>query len=160
MGGTGRIVRTKGGTKFKRKKRKVFKGGHDWNKFPEVSIKKDLFFESPHPQIMGNIFVKVVRVKDADTIEVKWSERKFLFPVRLVNLFAPEKNTWAGRKARDWLRRQIQGQEVELIINPRNRIGKWGRLLAIIKYKGTNMNEALISEGFAITPEEQERLSG
>lgn len=158
MAGTGRLVRTKGGTKFKRKK-KVWKGRHDWNKFPEVSVNSDLFFESPHPQIIENIIVKCVRVKDGDTIQVKWSERKFLFPVRFAEVFTPELNTWEGRRARDWLRKQIEGREVELIINPANRIGKWGRILAIVMHEGTNLSQALIDEGFGITPQEQEELS-
>ena len=157
MAGTGRLIRTKGGIKFKRKARKVFEGEHDWIKFPEVSNNSSLFYESPHPQVMGNIVVDVIRVKDADTIEVRWSERKFLFPVRLVDIYAPEKNTWEGRRGKAWLKSKIQGQEVELIIDQRNKVGKWGRLLAIIMHNGSNINEELIQEGYAISPAEAER---
>ena len=156
MSGTGRLVRTKGGFKFKRKKRKVFPGEHDWIKFPEVALTSPILFESPHPQINENISVEVVRVKDADTIEVRWSERKFLFPVRLINVYAPEKNSWDGRRGRDWLKSQISGQRVELIINPNNRVGKWGRLLAIVMYKGININQTLKEKGFAISSEQAE----
>lgn len=159
MAGTGRLVRTKGGFKFKRKARKVFPGEHDWRKFPEVSINSTLFYESPHPQIIENIFVEVVRVKDADTIEVRWNERKFLFSVRLVDIFAPEKNTWDGRRGRTWLKSKIHGQKVELIINPNNRIGKWGRLLAVVMHGGSNINEELIREGYAISRQEQEAMA-
>ena len=79
MAGTGRLVRTKGGSKIKRKRRKVFPGEHDWIKFPEVSITSPLLNQSPHKQVEENIIVEVTRVKDADTIEVKWSERDSYF---------------------------------------------------------------------------------
>ncbi len=156
MSGTGRLVRTKGGTKFKRKKRKAFKGEHDWVKFPEVSITSPHLHESPHPQINENIIVEVVRVKDADTIEVRWSERKFLFAVRFINVYAPEKNTWEGRRGKTWLKNKIQGQEIELIVNKKNRVGKWGRLLAIVMYEGININQELIEQGHAISGREKE----
>ena len=156
MSGTGKLVRTKGGTKFKIKRRKAFKGEHDWIKFPEVSITSPHLHESPHPQIEGNIVVEVVRVKDADTIEVRWSERKFLFAVRFIDVYAPEKNTWDGRRGKEWLKRKIQGQEVELIVNPRNRVGKWGRLLATVMYGGININQELIEQGHAISSQDAE----
>ena len=159
MAGTGRLVRTKGGTKFKRKNRKVWPGEHDWNKFPEVSLTSPHLSKSPHKQIDENIIVEAVRVKDADTIEVKWSERNFLFSVRLINVYAPEKNTWDGRKGRDWLKRKLEGREIELIINKHNRVGKWGRLLAVVMFQGVNINQQLISEGIAITTVEKRRES-
>jgi len=159
MSGTGRLVRTKGGTKFKRKRRKVFPGEHDWIKFPEVATNNTLFYESPHPQVMENIIVEVVRVKDADTLEVRWSERKFLFAVRLVDIYAPEKNTWEGRRAKAWLKSKIQGQKVELVINQSNKVGKWGRLLAVVIHKGTNINEELMQKGYAISAQEAEEQS-
>ena len=156
MSGTGRLVRTKGGIKFKRKQRKVFPGEHDWIKFPEVSITSKHLHESPHPQVNDNIIVEVTRVKDADTIEVRWTERRFLFPVRLLDVYAPEKNTWDGRRGRDWLKRKLEGKEVELVINQRNRVGKWGRLLAVVMFEGKSVNQELLNEGIAITSQEQE----
>ena len=151
----GRVVRTKGGTKFKRSQRQYPKGAHDWGKFPEVSEQSDLFHSSPHLQIIEDIEVRVVRVKDGDTIEVKWERRNFLFAVRLAGLFAPENNTFEGRRVRQWLKNRIQNKKVLLKINRGNRIGKWGRLLAVIMLGGADINQELLDKGFAITPEEQ-----
>jgi len=123
---------------------------HDWKRFPELrsSEMADLYFESPHKQITENIMVEVVKVTDGDTIRVQWSERDFVFPVRFLNINAPEMSE-GGSRARDWLKGQIEGEMVELQIDPKQRVGKYGRLLASIYYRGLDMGEQEVYLGIS-----------
>jgi len=55
-----------------------------------------------------------------------------------------------GAEARDWLKAQILGEEVLIMINRNNRVEKYGRLLGYVISRGLNMNEALIRIGLAV----------
>ncbi|MHA1420356.1 MAG: thermonuclease family protein, partial [Candidatus Heimdallarchaeaceae archaeon] len=103
---------------------------HDFKKFPELTNNQIQFyyFQSPHRQILEGFMAKVVQVTDGDTIRVKWSERDFDFPVRLANINASEL-VEHGLASAEWLKRQIQGEEVYIQIDPDHRVGKFGRIL-------------------------------
>ena len=115
---------------------------HNFKEFPELTNSQMQFyyFDSPHRQIMEDFTAKVVKVIDGDTIRVKWQERDFDFPVRLARIQAPELKESGGIKSKNFLEEQIMGDEVLIKINPKNRIGKWGRIIGEIIHGGVNLN--------------------
>jgi len=119
---------------------------HNFKQFPELtnSQMQLYYFESPHKQILEGFNAKVVGVHDGDTIRVKWTERDFDFPIRFSNILAAEMNEEGGKESQSWLESQILGEEVEIVINKKNRVGKWGRLLGQVRHKGFDMGELSI----------------
>lgn len=124
---------------------------HDFKKFPELGNRQMelLYFESPHKQITESFTAQVVRVHDGDTIRVKWKERNFDFPVRLTDISAPEIQEKGGLEGRRFLSQRILGKEVEIIIDPKKRLDRWGRILGILILAGANINEELVDAGIA-----------
>jgi endonuclease YncB( thermonuclease family) len=125
---------------------------HDFKKFPELTNNQMQFyyFESPHRQITEDFRAKVVKVHDGDTIRVEWPERDFIFTVRLADIAAPELREEGGREGRDWLAERILNEEIDITIDPKNRIDKWGRILGTVFHKGINMNDELVSAEIAV----------
>lgn len=126
---------------------------HDFVKFPELtnSQMQLYYFESPHKQIQEDFKAKVVKVHDGDTITVTTDFRDFAFPIRMLNMDAPELNTEHGPESRDWLKERILNEEVEILIDPKQRVGKWGRLLGKVFHRGRDVGEEEIMLGFATT---------
>ena len=129
---------------------------HDFKNFPELTDNQmELFyFKSPHKQITEDFKAKVVKVIDGDTIRVKTNFRDFDFPVRFLDVAAPELKE-GGRDSQKWLEKRIMGEEIMIEIDKENRVGKWGRLLGRIIWKGLNMNQAIINAGKAVRWEER-----
>lgn len=125
--------------------------GHDFINWPELTnAEMQVYgFESPHKQITQDIRARVVKVVDGDTIHVRWTERDFAFPVRFLDINAPEMSEPRGKEVREWLEQQILDEEVDLIIDPDRRVGKWGRLLAHVFSRGMDMGTAMIMLGLA-----------
>lgn len=125
---------------------------HDFVNFPELTnAQMNLYyFESPHKQIMDDFFCKVVKVVDGDTIRVKWEERDFDFPIRLLDIEAPEMNEPRGKFVRSWLEKKIEGEEVEIIVDPSNRVEKWGRLLGKVFHSGMDIGQEMMDMGLVI----------
>lgn len=123
---------------------------HDFVNFPELtnSQMQLYYFESPHKQIFEDFRAKVVKVQDGDTITLRWEERDFDFPVRISNIAAPEMNE-GGKDARSWLEGKILNTEVDILVNPDNRVEKWGRLLGKVMFKGMDIGEEEIFAGKA-----------
>jgi len=123
---------------------------HDFVRFPELtnSQMNMYYFESPHKQITEDIRVRVVKVHDGDTITARWDERDFDFPVRILDIDSPEMNA-GGREARDWLSDLILDTDVDLIIDKKQRVGKWGRLLAKVISEGMDVGDWEKSLGLA-----------
>jgi len=69
---------------------------------------------------------------------------------------APELNNPGGHEARDHLSNIIDGQEVDILINPNNRVEKFGRLLGDIMIGGVVMSEEMIRLSHAV-PFDQRR---
>ncbi len=124
---------------------------HDFKRFPELanSQMEMYYWDSPHKQIVDDFNAEVVRVIDGDTIRVKWIERDFVFPVRLLNINAAEIDE-GGLASKKWLESQILNQEVTIIINQKQRVGKFGRLLGIITHLGRNINQLSIESGYSV----------
>ena len=125
---------------------------HDFKNFPELTNRQMqiYYFDSPHQQIFEDFDAKVIGVHDGDTIRVEVDFRDFSFPIRLSDLAVPEIDELGGLAARDFLRSQILGETVEVRINKRNRVEKWGRLLGEIFHGGISLNEQMIQAGYGI----------
>ena len=123
----------------------------DFIRFPELTNRQiEEHIVSPHPQITENIMVKVIKVIDGDTIRVEWSERAFDFPVRFLGIDAPELSE-GGKETKEYLEGVILNQEVELAIDPKQRVGKYGRLLARVISLGMDVGNMMIIIGLATT---------
>ena len=125
---------------------------HNFKEFPELTnAQMDLYYwDSPHKQIQGDFNATVVRVIDGDTIEVKWDERDFNFPVRLDFIDAPEKDESGGTRSTNWLEREIEGEDVLIKINPHNRIGKFGRIIGEIIHLGRSINQLSLDFNYSV----------
>ena len=125
---------------------------HDFIRFPELTNGQmtEFYFSSPHKQILEDFRCRVVKVTDGDTIRVLWEERDFNFPVRLLNIDAPELNEPKGVESKEWLADRIFEEEVDILIDPDNRVEKWGRLLGEVFHDGMNINEEIIRARKAI----------
>lgn len=123
---------------------------HNFNLFPELTNNQMQFYylQSPHRQITESFIARVSKVIDGDTIRVKWTERDFDFPVRFININAPEMSNGGG-ESKKWLENQIADEEVYIKVNPRDRVGKWGRILGEVFHMGINMNEMSLQSGMA-----------
>lgn len=130
---------------------------HDFKNFPELTNRQMQFyyFQSPHKQIVEDFMAKVVKVTDGDTIRVSVDFRDFDFPIRLLNIAAPEIDEPGGVRSRNWLENRIMGKEIGISINPNNRVEKWGRLLGIVYHGGLSVNNELINMGFAVAWEDR-----
>jgi endonuclease YncB( thermonuclease family) len=106
---------------------------------------------------MEDFKASVVKVTDGDTIRVATAFRKFDFPIRLSDIAAPERGEKGGIKSQRWLENQILGKEIDVEINPRLRVGKWGRLLGTIVFEGRNLNDESLSLGYSVKFGERKR---
>jgi len=124
---------------------------HDYKNYPELTNAQieEFGFNSPHEQITADFRADVVKVHDGDTITVVCACRDFQFPVRFLDIDAPEMSE-GGETARDWLKEQLLGEEVEIKINKYNRVGKYGRLLGKVFHNGLDMSEAMLSMSLVV----------
>ena len=103
---------------------------------------------------------EILKIYDGDTITVVIdlgfgvTKKEKL---RLASIDAPElrgDERPAGLKSRDWLRAKIQSaveDNTDIIIKTfRDRKGKYGRYIAEIYIDGVNINQQMITEGYAV----------
>jgi len=123
---------------------------HDFKRFPELtnSQMELYYFDSPHTQIFESFRAKVIKVTDGDTVQLRVSFRDFDFPLRFLDINAPEMSE-GGQRSKSWLEEKINGKEVDILINPENRVGKFGRLLGSVIHQGINMGEIMMGLGLA-----------
>ena len=124
---------------------------HDFKAFPELTNSQlDFYYnDSPHKQITEDFIARIVKVQDGDTVSVDWQERDFTFPIRLSNLAAPELNEEGGKQSQSWLEGEILGKEVDIILS-KQRVEKWGRILADVLFNGMSMSDASTFNGFGV----------
>jgi len=96
-------------------------------------------------------YTTVSHVYDGDTIKLKNGKN-----VRLIGINTPEMNYKTGvpepyaKKARDFLRKKLKNQKIGLLFGPEKK-DRYGRLLAHVFLQGEiNLQQALLSKGFAI----------
>jgi len=123
---------------------------HDFVKFPELTNQQMgiYYFQSPHRQILESFKGECVRVIDGDTIMVRWYGRNFDFPVRFNNINAPEMSE-GGKEAKSWLKNRIEGQTIDVLVDPKKRVGKYGRLLGTILHNGMSLGQEMIQLSLA-----------
>ena len=124
---------------------------HDYKNYPELTNTElqTMGLTSPHEQIQDDFSAAVVKVHDGDTITLRVDFRDFDFPLRLLNINAPELNEEGGKESQEWLSDFILDKKVDIIIDKHQRVGKYGRLLGKVMYNGMNMNEILVINGKA-----------
>ena len=124
---------------------------HDFVKFPELTNPQliEFYFQSPHKQVLESFSAKVVKIHDGDTLTLRWDARDFDFPVRFATIGSKEINE-GGEEARDFLRGLVLGHVVDIIIDPSNRVEKWGRLLGRPMLNGMDLGEMMIQAGHAV----------
>lgn len=122
---------------------------HDYKKYPELTNSQlaEMLFDSPHQQILEDFDAEVVAVHDGDTITLKTDFRDFNFPLRFLDINAPELAENGGIEARDWLADKILNQKVTIVIDTKNRVGKWGRLLGRVMYQGLDISQEMLNLG-------------
>ena len=132
---------------------------HDFKQFPELTTSQmdKYYFQSPHKQIMDNFTATVVKVHDGDTITLRWEQRNFDFPLRFADLAAPELNEAGGVASQSWLEARLLGKKVEIVINPKLRVEKWGRLLGKVLLGGLDIGEESIMRGHAVAWEDRKQ---
>ncbi len=125
---------------------------HDFKLFPELTNSQMQFyyFESPHRQITEDFMGEVVKITDGDTIHVKWSEREKPVVIRFIDTDAPELKEQGGLESARWLEKQIMNEYVRVQIEPKLRVGKWGRIIGRIIHFGIDINSSSIDNGFAV----------
>jgi len=123
---------------------------HDYKNYPELTNSQinDFGFSSPHKQITEDFTATVIKVHDGDTVTLRTDFRDFDFPLRFSGINALELSE-GGDIARDWLKNLIEGEKVQIIINPNNRVGKYGRLIGSVIFNGLNINQEEIRRGLA-----------
>jgi endonuclease YncB( thermonuclease family) len=124
---------------------------HDYKNFPELTNAQlnEFGFMSPHKQITEDFDAICVKVKDGDTITLRTTFRDFDFPLRFLDIDSPEMSQ-GGELAKEWLRSQIEGNTVTVQIDYNNRVGRYGRLMGRVLYRGLNMGDTQIRLGLAV----------
>lgn len=124
---------------------------HNFKRFPELTNSQMQFyyFDSPHKQITEGFLAEVVKVTDGDSIRVKTDFRDFDFPIRLANINAPEMNE-GGEESKNWLEKELLGEEIYVKIDKNNRVGKFGRIIGEILLFGVNINYQSLAEGLSL----------
>ena len=118
---------------------------HDYKNFPELSKAQleEFQFTSPHKQITEDFEAVVVKVHDGDTVTLRTDFRDFDFPLRFLDIDAPELNE-GGQEAEEWLNALLLNKNVKILINPYNRVGKYGRLLGKVLFNGLDVGEEML----------------
>ncbi len=124
---------------------------NDFKLFPKLTTTKMQFyyFDSPHRQITADFWGTVTKITDGDTIHVKWRERDKPVVVRFIDTDAPELDEEGGLESRSWLEKQIMGEYVQIQIEPKLRVGKWGRIIGRVINFGMDINRMSMDFGFA-----------
>jgi micrococcal nuclease len=114
--------------------------------------------------------VEVVEVVDGDTLKIEFPDGR-VENVRLLGVDTPEVHTgvspdefdgipetedgeaWLrdwGHEASEWMRQRVADAEVRIETDPEaDRRGSYGRLLVYVYVDGENVNEELLSQGYA-----------
>lgn len=97
-----------------------------------------------------NYKATVVRVIDGDTVKLQLDLGFRLFWIvncRLTGIDAPELDTDQGQDAKEYLI-DLLPVDTELLINSK-RLDKYGRPEVVIYYKGENINDMIVKDGYA-----------
>lgn len=95
---------------------------------------------------------RLISVLDGDTLKVSIDlgfRMHFLTTVRLAGFDAPERNTEAGFKAREYLIDLLADTTIPLTIKTmiNKEFEKYGRVLGAVLHGSVNINEAMVKAG-------------
>lgn len=123
---------------------------HDFKLYPELRNNQlaEFQFQSPHKQIIEDFRAKVVKVHDGDTVTLRTNFRDFDFPFRIVEIDTPELGE-GGEEAAEWLNARLLNEDVNIIMDPDERVEKWGRLLGKIFHGGLDIGQEEMNLGLA-----------
>ncbi len=113
---------------------------HQWTKIPAAFLNK--------------------RIIDGDTFDIDLNQNNHFDKkrerIRLLYVDTPEltkshkgKNLKFGLPAKRFLNRVLHSQQIYLWVDPKNRFGKYGRILAIVEVRQRNINLELIQLGYS-----------
>lgn len=85
---------------------------------------------------------RVVRVIDGDTIEIDKNKER----IRLYGIDAPELKQSFGKKSKQALEALIAGKNIKIISKGKD---KYDRILAVVEFKGKDINKLMVSWGYA-----------
>lgn len=112
-----------------------------------VNKKSEKFFEENESE---EDQFRVLYISDGDTISIKKEKKGILegeiIKVRLFGIDAPEKKQDYGLESKEVLSRKIKGKLIEIEEKSKDR---YGRMVAIVKLNGRNINEEMIRDGYA-----------
>jgi len=100
--------------------------------------------------------ITVDRVIDGDTIEGSFYKKildvevNFTVHFRFMGIDAPEKKgatLEAGLASMNYLKGRIEGKKIKVKLHGKDKYGRW---LATVFFEGVNINDELVSLGFAI----------
>ena len=101
----------------------------------------------------GPVTARVERVVDGDTLIVRYQGENHT--VRLIGVDTPESVhptepvEYFGMEASAFTRARLDGQTVELVVDPADdTVDAYGRLLRLVYLDGENFNATLIREGY------------
>ncbi len=100
--------------------------------------------DAPAPPPPGTIPARVTRVVDGDTLDVLHGGATHR--IRLAEIDAPESQQPWGREATVALQHSVSGGDVALEIVDTDRYGRW---VAKVYVRGTNVNHAMVRDGHA-----------
>jgi endonuclease YncB( thermonuclease family) len=89
---------------------------------------------------------RVVSIPDGDTVEVFKQGERYKIPITLYGIDSPERLQAFGKSAKKATVSLVGGKNVWIDIISEDRSG---RLMAVITVEGKNVNETLVSEGWA-----------
>lgn len=103
-----------------------------------------LFFIIGMPSLLFAWSGKVVGISDGDTIKVLHGHQQV--KIRLHGIDTPEKKQAFGNKAQQFTANMVAGKIVDI---DETDTDKYGRTVAIVTVNGKNLNESLVTAGFA-----------
>lgn len=98
------------------------------------------------PKFPEEFSAKVIGIKDGDTIEILFNEVPII--IRLEHIDCPEKKQPYGKKAKQLVSNLVFGKKVKIL--SKGKKDRWGRLIAVVKIKETNLNKELVKNGLAM----------
>lgn len=99
-----------------------------------------------------NYNARVIRVIDGDTFDVEIDigfRMVARLPLRLAHVDAPENNTPAGKAVTAWVKKKFGELPAEVVVHTYKPQDKYGRYLADVEVKGSDLKTMLFEEEMA-----------
>jgi len=101
--------------------------------------------DQPLPSHGQELFGRVVKVTDGDTLTLRTSDRRE-YTIRLHGIDAPEHDQPYGNASSTALSRMVINREVKVRVED---IDRYARLVGTVEFEGENINLAMVRDGHA-----------